>query len=170
MKPDFFLRYARHYGANYIYNPALNALGLCTELGEFAEKPSVDEAGDVLFHVALLCDTTRLIVWSGLCVTLDHYVSTASSTAPTLASVLCKLDHVKKLLAGSPYANPVRAAEGLRDAAVFVLMNFDLEQAMRRGIAKRARLAGGIHSPEIETLLAEVEPSNPLVVMLTPVR
>lgn len=151
--PEMFLRAVHRTGTIYVHSPALVALGLCTELGEFAANPSVDEAGDVLWHVALLCEQTGLARWSVLLEQADWNKHTGF--VPGLHEILSDLDHVKKLLAGSARTDRSIAARGLARAAFYVAFLFPCEDAMRANIIKIAKRDPRALPAEVLDLLKE---------------
>lgn len=151
--PEMFLRAVHRTGAVYVHNPALAALGLCTELGEFAANPSVDEAGDVLWHVALLCEQLQL---TNFRVLMDIAVVKAQEGGrQSLHEILCDLDHVKKMLAGSPTASKTIADRGIRHAAYLVAWHHAPEDAMRANIIKLAKRDPRALPAEVLELLKE---------------
>lgn len=160
--PEMFLRAVHRTGAVYVHNPALAALGLCTELGEFTANPSVDEAGDVLWHVALLCEQTGLVDWPELCTKLQLSSEYRVETYPLqrVITLLGQLDHLKKRMAGSSRADDLVVCQGLCDAAEFVTAGFPVrrwsaEDAMRANIIKLAKRDPRALPAEVLELLKE---------------
>ena len=160
--PEMFLRAVHRTGAVYVHNPALAALGLCTELGEFAAKPSVDEAGDVLWHVALLCEQTGLVDWADLCARLQLSSAYRAEAHPLqrVVALLGQLDHLKKLIAGSSRVDERVIAQGLCGAAAFVtsvfpVQRWSVEDAMRANIIKIAKRDPRALPAEVLELLKE---------------
>lgn len=108
----------------YASNPALAALGLVTEMAEYHDNPSVDEAGDVLWHVVVLGALTLEEVkaaWEMPCgFPLDTWVHS--------------MDAVKKAIAKQ---DPL-PKQPIRDAVRRIAVDKGLSEVMEFNVNKRA--------------------------------
>lgn len=136
--PEMFVREVARVTAGTAFHnsPALAAFGLCTELAEFTAEPSAEEAGDVLFHVAMLCPVVEL----SLGYMIDNCHTIERSEPLDQVDVLVALDQLKKLLGGTPGASRLRAA-GALVAVVGMVTGPDrpAEQSMRACVVKMAK-------------------------------
>ena len=148
---DLFIADVKRTAGVYATNPALAALGLCTELGEFfADGGSMDEAGDVLWHAAVLAPHLGLAIDKTV-------VPFAETEQVQLDALLLRLDHVKKFLVG--HADRRREASAAVMAAVARALHpyrsrEEQEIVMLLNMAKREKRFPGA-APEVVALLKE---------------
>ena len=140
---ELFVQDVMRTAGPYRHNPALAALGLCTELAELAAasyvgvEATVAEAGDVLWHVV-----TLLGAWPDGCQV--HFVESA-------VDVIEGLDAVKKAIA----KGETLPLDPVRDAAGYALSyEGDVDHIMLYNMAKRHKRYPSA-APEVVALLTE---------------
>ena len=117
----------------YATNKALAALGLLTEMAEFINSPSVDEAGDVLWHIVVLD-----------IVSLEDIRREWTKGDKRLLSdfefvrLVEQMDNLKKYLASDGQKNTLDA-EGAVIRAVRVIGRYPLEEVIAFNVGKRAK-------------------------------
>lgn len=138
---ELFVQDVMRTAGPYRHNPALAALGLCTELAEFVyAKPEsqTDEAGDVLWHVVALLGR------------LPALVDLDAVGVPLPLKVVEHMDAVKKAIAKGL---PVPLAPVL-EAAAYVAEGDSFENILLFNMAKRHKRYPSA-SPEVVALLTE---------------